>query len=237
MGQQDLAQEAVRANDREQNAMITKSAVAAIVTVATMGVGAPAAMGWAGTVAYGVGVGVATDAMGQGAALGLGYQDGWRWDETAFSGAGGGLGAAAGKGLGFGFRWAFGKGGVGRTAGPDGSRYSVAFETTLDPAVFSKGRGVHFNRANAALDAAMRSDDAFAWAMEGMMPGVGNRVSSAGGRKTPIGWTWHHAETHGVMQLVPRSQHTPGSIFWNTLHPGRRGGYSIWAIPAGAPRN
>ena len=40
----------------------------------------------------------------------------------------------------------------------------------------------------------------------------------------------------GVMQLVPEAEHTPASIFWDAMHPGGRGEYSIWAIPAGAPR-
>ncbi|WP_394345008.1 hypothetical protein [Chryseobacterium taihuense] len=32
------------------------------------------------------------------------------------------------------------------------------------------------------------------------------------------------------MQLVPKRQHSniPGGIFWNTLHPGGKGGMSIW---------
>lgn len=47
-------------------------------------------------------------------------------------------------------------------------------------------------------------------------------------RVPPCGWTWHHAQQQGMMQLVPRFQHTPGSIFWNTLHPAGQGGYAIW---------
>ncbi len=47
-------------------------------------------------------------------------------------------------------------------------------------------------------------------------------------RIPPAGWTWHHAKETGVMQLVPRNQHTPGSVFWDTMHPGGKGGYSIW---------
>ncbi|MGO9313235.1 MAG: HNH endonuclease [Syntrophobacteraceae bacterium] len=54
---------------------------------------------------------------------------------------------------------------------------------------------------------------------------------------TPSDWIWHHANETGVMQLVPEAQHTPGSAYWSTLHPSGRGGYSIWAIPAGAPPN
>ena len=46
--------------------------------------------------------------------------------------------------------------------------------------------------------------------------------------KSPTDWVWHHDVGTGVMQLVPKSQHTIGSSFWNTLHPGGRGGFSIW---------
>ena len=43
----------------------------------------------------------------------------------------------------------------------------------------------------------------------------------------------------GVLQLVPKVQHTAGSPFWHLLHPLPRaaGGYAEWAIPAGAPPN
>jgi len=121
---------------------------------------------------------------------------------------------------------------------PIGDVYSVAFEMKLKPADYGRSRGVHFRRANASLDAAISSDPAFAAQMERMIPGVGNAVSSVGGRGNPSGWTWHHHSTEpGVMQLVPQVQHAPGSIFSSTLHPGGQGGYSIWAIPAGAPEN
>ncbi len=39
-----------------------------------------------------------------------------------------------------------------------------------------------------------------------------------------MGWTWHHAEELGVMQPVPRDQHTA----WDTIHPTGRGGFAIW---------
>lgn len=48
-------------------------------------------------------------------------------------------------------------------------------------------------------------------------------------RTPPAGFTWHHAEEPGVMQLVPREQHEPGSIFQGALHPDGRGGFSKWA--------
>ena len=67
--------------------------------------------------------------------------------------------------------------------------------------------------------------------MEEQIPGVGDSVSSLGGRKTPFGWTWHHVEEPGLMQLVPQEQHM-NSLFWDVMHPGGRGGYTKWAIPA-----
>ena len=123
--------------------------------------------------------------------------------------------------------------------------YSVGFETKLDPSDFGKSRTVHFNRANAALDNALQSDAEFSRMMDDLVPGVQSSVSSVGGRATPTGWTWEHASSstafgeQGVMRLVPTSQHTPGSPWWRVLHPdeGASGGYSEWAIPAGAPKN
>ncbi len=121
----------------------------------------------------------------------------------------------------------------------DGSVYSVAYQMTLNTADLGKSRSVQFNRANAALDAALQSDATFAAQLEQLIPGVSDSVSSVGGRATPQDWVWHHDEGVGVMQLVPADQHTPGSLFWDTLHPapGGAGGYSLWAIPAGAPPN
>ncbi len=123
--------------------------------------------------------------------------------------------------------------------------YSVAFETKLNLADFGKSRPVHFNRANVALDNALTSDAAFADMLDELIPGVKSSVSSVGGRATPTGWTWEHASSstasgqQGIMRLVPTTQHTPGSQWWRVLHPdsGAAGGYSEWAIPAGAPKN
>ncbi|MEC4594390.1 hypothetical protein VPG91_25565 [Nitrospirillum amazonense] len=123
--------------------------------------------------------------------------------------------------------------------------YSVAYEMKLDPSDFGKSRSVQFNRANAALDNALKSDPEFAGQMEELIPGVQKSVSSVGGRATPKDWVWEHASTstasgqQGVMRLVPDFQHTPGSPWWRVLHPdpGASGGYSEWAIPNGAPKN
>lgn len=47
-------------------------------------------------------------------------------------------------------------------------------------------------------------------------------------RTSPNGWTWHHEVDDGLMRLVPRSQHSSGSQYWDVLHPNGVGGYSIW---------
>jgi hypothetical protein len=128
-------------------------------------------------------------------------------------------------------------------ATPSGNQYSVAWETELDPADWGRRRAVHDNRANASLDTALTADESFAAALDDVIPGVHESVSSVGGRSTPDGWTWHHVPSSaadgrmGVMQLVPTEQHAPGSIFQGAFHPNGQGGYSEWAVPAGAPPN
>jgi hypothetical protein len=46
--------------------------------------------------------------------------------------------------------------------------------------------------------------------------------------KSLTNWVWHHDIGAGVMQLVPKNQHTVGSTLWNTLHPNGIGGFAIW---------
>ena len=113
--------------------------------------------------------------------------------------------------------------------------YSVAFETQLARTELGLSRGEHFQIANQALQAE-----------RAINPALADLVSApVGSRIPPADWTWQHATIDqgagraGVIQLVPRAQHTPGSAFWPLLHPlpGRAGGYSQWAIPAGAPPN
>jgi hypothetical protein len=113
--------------------------------------------------------------------------------------------------------------------------YSVAFETQLARAQFGLRRSIHFQIANEALQAE-----------RAVNPGLAQLVPApVGWGRPPAGWSWQHATVAqgrgraGVLHLVPRSQHTPGSPFWPLLHPlpGASGGYSEWAIPAGAPGN
>jgi RHS repeat-associated protein len=125
----------------------------------------------------------------------------------------------------------------------DPTVYSNAFEMQLTEADLGRSRSIHFNRANAALDEALSRDPDLTQALTSLIPGLPGQVSRNGGRQTPAGWVWHHVPSsqadgrQGVLRLVPASQHTPGSAFWDVLHPGGAGGYSEWAIPAGAPRN
>lgn len=74
----------------------------------------------------------------------------------------------------------------------------------------------------------MASDAAFSSSMSKL--GISIPRSSTGSilGKSPTNWVWHHDINTGVMQLVPKTQHTFGSPFWNTMHPGGVGGMSIW---------
>jgi hypothetical protein len=124
---------------------------------------------------------------------------------------------------------------VGAAAPAEPTVYSVAFEVELGPAELGLSRGRHFQIANQALEAEKT-----------VTPALANLVPRpAGWGKPPSGWVWQHATIdqaagrEGVLQLVPKYQHTPGSAFWRLLHPlpNGGGGYTEWAIPHGAPPN
>jgi len=124
------------------------------------------------------------------------------------------------------------------------SVYSVAYEVKLHPSDYGKSRSVHKRLANGALARDLRLNPELLDIMKSAIPGLESWLNETGGRKTPEGWIWEHASTStafgqkGMMRLVPKEQHTPGSAFWRILHPdkGASGGYSEWAIPNGAPR-
>ncbi len=119
--------------------------------------------------------------------------------------------------------------------------YSVAMEVQLTPAQMGMNRDQHFAIGNRALRAELASNPSFS----NLVP-YPQRLSRA-----PEGWTWQHATASqardystgqgrpGFLHLVPKDQHTGGSFFWRLLHPlpYGGGGYSEWAIPAGAPPN
>jgi hypothetical protein len=105
------------------------------------------------------------------------------------------------------------------------TEYTVAFEMTLDAVDIPTSHGTHVTRAAAAFRMAKR-DRAFRAQLERTFPDIHNTRR----------WVWHHHETRvGVMQFVPKYQHTNGSAWWRLMHSdGVRGGYELWAIPAGA---
>jgi hypothetical protein len=74
----------------------------------------------------------------------------------------------------------------------------------------------------------MATDTTFASNMSEL--GVNIPRSSTGAIRglSPVNWVWHHDIEAGVMQLVPKIQHTITSPFWETLHPGGIGGFAIW---------
>ena len=87
-------------------------------------------------------------------------------------------------------------------------------------------RYMHFKESNIALEAAMKNNPILS------KMGIEIPRSNAGSiiGKSSKDWVWHHNTKDGVMRLVPKSQHPNvlGGIFWETMHPGGKGGYSIW---------
>ena len=109
-----------------------------------------------------------------------------------------------------------------------GKFYSVAFEMKLKLSSLRRSRPSHFQEANEALLRAMESDPDFAQAMQELGMKLQRTPTGQAPRRPPAGWTWHHAQEPGVMQLVPRPQHERGTIFQSVLHPKGEGGYSRW---------
>jgi hypothetical protein len=101
----------------------------------------------------------------------------------------------------------------------------------LKPGSLVGSCGAHFAEANEALYTAIRESSDFASSMRQLGIEMAPGARGALPRMPPSGWTWHHELEPGVMRLVPRSQHTLGSPWWNVLHPGGEGGYSIWGKP------
>ena len=111
---------------------------------------------------------------------------------------------------------------------PTGDFYTTVYQTQLDPTSYpGVSRAAHFQEANENLLQAMEADPQFAQMVQEAGVNLQRTPTGLAPRTPPDGWTWHHAEDPGVMQLVPRSEHTPGSDFWDTLHPDGQGGYSI----------
>lgn len=112
-----------------------------------------------------------------------------------------------------------------KTSTPTGKFYSVAHEMTLSKNLYSGGSYYqHFKAANKSLVANM---DAATMSKLNIQFHTSKSSSILWGR-SPKNWVWHHDVGKGVMQLVPKTQHTSGSIFWNTLHPNGVGGMHIW---------
>jgi len=114
-------------------------------------------------------------------------------------------------------------------AGPKGDVYSVAFQTELKCSSYpGLTRASHFQEANENLLRMMETSRDFTQKMEGLGVNLQRTPTDLSPRVPPANWTWHHAQQPSVFELVPRIQHTTGSIFWDTMHPGGRGGYAIW---------
>jgi DNase/tRNase domain of colicin-like bacteriocin len=107
----------------------------------------------------------------------------------------------------------------GSTAKTAPSAYSVAFRTTI-PRGLKPNNGAHFRAANSELQAAIHADAEFAQMASRLNIRIPTNM-----RYSPDGWTWHHVyDMPGVLELVPRMQHMPGSPWQALLHRGPNGG-------------
>jgi len=112
---------------------------------------------------------------------------------------------------------------------PSGNFYSVLYETKLRPTSYpGRLRPAHNQEGNENLLQEMEGYADYARMMQD--GGVDLRRTPTGfaPRTPPAGFSWHHGEEPGVLQLVPREQHDFGSIFQDILHPDGRGGFSKW---------
>ena len=83
------------------------------------------------------------------------------------------------------------------------------------------------NVANEQLLTAMEKNPDFAPVVEEMGIKLTRTPTGRAPRESPDGWTWHHEQEPGLLRLVPSVQHW-SKEFWRLLHPGNRGGFSIW---------
>ena len=113
---------------------------------------------------------------------------------------------------------------------PTGNFYSVLYETNLRPTSYpGRSRQAHNQEGNENLLQDLEGDDAFARGMQNQSVILQRTPTGLAPRTSPAGFSWHHAEEPGVLQLVPREQHERGSIFQDILHPDRgRGGFFKW---------
>jgi hypothetical protein len=107
--------------------------------------------------------------------------------------------------------------------------YSVAFEAKLKSSSYpGVSRQKHNQEGNEKLLKAIKNDPQLASMMKDLGINISRTSTGLAPRTPPSGWVWHHETGVGVLRLVPKEQHTIGSSFWDVLHPGGRGGYSIW---------
>lgn len=88
-------------------------------------------------------------------------------------------------------------------------------------------RRAHFAQANKALLKQMKSNPSLARSIRARGITIPRSATGKVLGKSPANWTWHHVPSRpGVMQLIPRSQHS--RTFRKLLHPDGVGGFHLW---------
>jgi len=114
-----------------------------------------------------------------------------------------------------------------------GNAYSVAFQAQLPPEnVRAKNRAAHFKKMNELLLARMDADTGFSRVVETLIPDIRSQLRGPKGGisvEPPKNWQWHHNAKTGVLELVPKIQHTSGGKLYTLFHGGENGrGWVRW---------
>ncbi len=126
--------------------------------------------------------------------------------------------------------------------------YNSYFNVSLAQNDFGKKHEEHYKICNQFLLEQLKKDEIFGVQF---CPDISNAdliafisENAQNNKHSPSPhFIWEHCPSTtadgvlGVMRLIPKSQHTPGSAYWKLIHPEHKnaGGYHEWAIPAGAP--
>ena len=109
--------------------------------------------------------------------------------------------------------------------GREAGKYHVFESVTLDPKLQYKSDPVQFRYANKQLLNHLDTDAAFRKDMFTRHPELADWVKNGDLSASPKGFTWHHSEATGILELVDRGDHNK---FHGIYHPSGQGGRAIW---------
>ncbi len=109
--------------------------------------------------------------------------------------------------------------------GQEAGKYLVFESVTLDLKLQYKSDSVQFRYANKQLLNHLDTDAAFRKDMFTRHPELADWVKNGNRSASPKGFTWHHSEATGILELVDLADHNQ---FHSIYHPSGQGGRAIW---------